>query len=157
MISIATAPASPRSRRRKTPSPISMLSMSSGGQTRSEVVYASRQQMKNHHGGMVALDGFVYGYDDAILTCLELRTGKPAWQNRSVGKGSLTYADGHLYLRSESGPVALAEATPKGYVEKGRFDQPDRGGQPSWSHPVVAGGRLYLRDQDTLLVYDVKE
>lgn len=129
---------------------------SSGGQTRSDVVYSSRQ-MKNHHGGMVLLDGFVYGSDDAILTCLDLRSGKPAWQNRSVGKGSLIFADGHLYLRSENGPIALIEATPRSYVEKGRFDQPDRSNKPSWSHPVIAGGRLYLRDQDTLLAYDVRE
>jgi len=127
-----------------------------GGQTRSELVYETKQ-MKNHHGGMVLLDGYVYGFDENILTCLDLQTGKPAWQNRSVGKGSLTYADGHLYLRSENGPIALVEAQPREYVEKGRFEQPDRSRRQAWAHPVVAGGRLYIRDQDTLLVYDVQE
>ena len=75
-----------------------------------------------------------------------------------MGKGSLTYADGHLYLRSEGskGTVALVEATPAGYKEKSRFNQPDRSDKNSWPHPVIANGKLYLRDQDILLSYDVK-
>uniref|UniRef100_A0A7C4QRY6 Polyvinylalcohol dehydrogenase n=1 Tax=Schlesneria paludicola TaxID=360056 RepID=A0A7C4QRY6_9PLAN len=128
---------------------------SSGGQTRAELVFETKQ-MKNHHGGMLLLDGHVYGFDEGVLTCLNLSTGRPAWQNRSVGKGSLAYADGHLYLRSEEGPLALAEATPRAYVEKGRFSQPERSGRPAWAHPVVAGGRLYIRDQDKLFVFNVK-
>ena len=78
------------------------------------------------------------------------------WEAPSVGKGSVVYADGHLYVRSERGPVALVEANPEKYVEKGRFDQPDRSGQSAWPHPVVSGGKLYLRDWDILLCYDVK-
>ena len=114
------------------------------------------ENMKNHHGGMVELDGYLYGSNDpGILTCLELLTGKVMWRDRSVGKGSVTYADGHIYLRSESGPVALVEATPEAYREKGRFDQPQRSGANAWPHPVVAAGRLFLRDQDVLLCYDV--
>jgi len=129
---------------------------SSGNQTQSQVAYTTKE-MKNHHGGMVLLDGFVYGFDEQILTCLDLRTGKPAWQNRSVGKGSLTYADGRLYLRSEGGPLALCAASPQGYEEFGRFDPPNRAGRAAWAHPVVAGGKLYIRDQDSLTVFDVKE
>jgi hypothetical protein len=102
------------------------------------------------------VNGYIYGFDDAVLKCLDWKTGKPKWQDRSVGKGSLTIADGMLFLRSEGGPVALAEVTPDGYNETGRFDQPDRSDKPSWSHPAVAGGKLYLRDMDTLLVYNVK-
>lgn len=117
----------------------------------------SNKEMVNHHGGMVLLDGYVYGFDEQILKCIDLKSGKTKWQNRSVGKGSVTYADGHLYLRSEQGPVALAAASPEGYDEKGRFDQPNRSGKPSWAHPVVCGGKLFLRDMDTLLVYDVKK
>ena len=66
-------------------------------------------------------------------------------------------ADGQLYLRSEAGTVALVEATPHGYHEKGTFEQPDRSNENAWPHPVIAGGKLYLRDQDTLLCYDVRE
>ena len=77
------------------------------------------------------------------------------WRDRSVGKGSVTFADGHLYIQSENNVVGLAEATPSGYREKGRFTIPDKG-LPSWAHPVVSDGRLYVRNQDTLLVYDIK-
>ncbi len=81
------------------------------------------------------------------------------WQEKSrLGNGSLVYADGMLYLRAESGPgtVVLIEATSRGYREKGRFNQPERSDQNSWPHPVIVGGRLYLRDQDLLLCYDVR-
>ena len=128
---------------------------SRGGMTSSQAVFTTRD-MKNHHGGMVALDGFLYGCDEQILTCINLRNGQVAWKSRSVGKGSITYADGHLYVRSEGGPVALIEANPRAYVEKGRFNQPGRSGRPAWSHPVVAGGKLFLRDMDTLLAFNVK-
>ena len=92
------------------------------------------------------------------LVCMEIKTGKVAWQDKSVGKGAITYADGHLVVRGEkgAGTIALVEASPAGYKEKGRFDQPDRSDKNSWAHPVVYGGRLYLRDQDVLLCYDVK-
>ncbi len=115
-------------------------------------------KMESHHGGMVLLDGHVYGSSDpGVVRCLELETGSVKWENRSVGKGSITCADGYLYVRSEKGPVALIEATPNGYNEMGRFDQPQRSDAEAWAHPVVSHGKLFLRDQDLLLVYDVKE
>jgi hypothetical protein len=124
------------------------------GEVAATEAYFTRE-MRNHHGGVVLVDGYLYGYSDLILTCLEFATGKMMWRDRSVGKGSVTYADGHLYLQSENSKVGLAEATPSGYREKGRFDIPDKG-YPSWAHPVVSDGRLYVRNQDTLLVYDIK-
>ena len=129
-----------------------------GGKFSVAEVYAN-QDMKNHHGGVIRLGDHVYGVNDPrSLTCMEFKTGKVLWTDPSVGKGAVAYADGHLYVRSESGKgsVALVEATPKGYAEKGRFDQPDRSDRQSWPHPVIANGRLYLRDQDVLLCYDVK-
>jgi outer membrane protein assembly factor BamB len=111
--------------------------------------------MKNHHGGVVLVDGHLYGFNDSILTCLEFATGNVIWRDRSVGKGSVTFADGSLYIQGENNLFGLAEATPSGYREKGRFSIPDKG-LPSWAHPVVSDGRLYVRNQDTLLVYDVK-
>tara|TARA_R110002072_G_scaffold173600_2_gene328258 strand:- start:12457 stop:14103 length:1647 start_codon:yes stop_codon:yes gene_type:complete len=126
------------------------------GQTVSQVAYSTKE-MKNHHGGMVVVDGYLYGSSDpGILKCIELRSNRVVWQNRSVGKGAVSYADGHLYVRSEQGPVALVEATPNGYEEKSRFDQPQRSGRPSWSHPVIANGKLFLRDMDNLLAYDIR-
>ena len=117
-------------------------------------VYFTRD-MKNHHGGVVLVNGYLYGFDDSILTCLEFATGKRMWRDRSVGKGSVTYADGRLYLQSENNVVGLAEATPTGYRETGRFTIADKG-FPSWAHPVISDGRLYVRNQDSLTVYDIK-
>jgi len=103
----------------------------------------------------------LYGYSDGKgWICQEFKTGKTVWEEKSkLGKGSLVYADGHLYLRSEGGKgtVVLIDATPQGYQEKGRFHPPDRSQEHSWPHPVIAGGKLYLRDQEVLLCYDVKQ
>jgi outer membrane protein assembly factor BamB len=129
----------------------------SAGKFKAEQVYASKN-LTNHHGGVVLVGDYLYGTDDRQLICMEFLTGKVAWKDRGVGKGSVVYADGNLYVRGEGGPgaVALVEATPKGYRERGQFEQPDRSDKNSWAHPVVAGGKLYLRDQDVLLCYDVR-
>ena len=124
------------------------------GEVHAKEVYFTTN-MKNHHGGVVLIDGYLYGFNDAILTCLEFATGNVMWRDRSVGKGSVTFADGSLYIQGENNIVGLAEATSAGYREKGRFGIPDKG-LPSWAHPVISDGRLYVRNQDTLLVYDVK-
>jgi hypothetical protein len=103
--------------------------------------------------------GIGHGYSDGKgWVCQEFKTGNTVWEEKQkLGKGSIAYADGHLYLRSESkGTVVLIEATPQAFTEKGRFEQPDRSQEKSWGHPIVIGGRLYLRDQDVLLCYDVK-
>jgi outer membrane protein assembly factor BamB len=124
------------------------------GEVKAQEIYFTRE-MQNHHGGVLLVNGYLYGFNNSILTCLEFSTGKMMWRNRSVGKGSLTYADGHLYIESEDNVVGLAEASPTGYREKGRFRIPDQG-LPSWAHPVVAGGRLYIRNQRTLAEYDIR-
>lgn len=125
-----------------------------GGEVKSQEIYFTKEMM-NHHGGMVLVNGYLYGFSNSILTCLEFATGKKMWAHRSVGKGSLTYADGMLYLFGETNKVGLAEATPTGYVEKGTFTINDLG-KPTWAHPVVAGGKLYIRNQNMLTAYDVK-
>lgn len=125
-----------------------------GGEVKHSEVYFNRD-MRNHHGGVVLVDGYLYGFSDAILTCLEFETGKVVWRDRSVGKGAVTYADGHLYLLGEGNVVGLAEASPAGYKEKGRFRIPDQG-LPSWAHPVVCGGKLYLRNQGQLHCFEIK-
>jgi len=125
-----------------------------GGELKADEVYFTREMM-NHHGGVILTGGYLYGFSNAILTCLEFATGKPMWRDRSVGKGSLTCADGLLYLFSETNTVGLAEASPEAYKEKGRFTVPDQG-FPSWAHPVVCGGKLYIRNQSMLMCYNVK-
>jgi outer membrane protein assembly factor BamB len=114
------------------------------------------KDMRNHHSSSVLIGDYLYGFSSAILTAVKFDTGEIAWRDRSVGKGSLVFADGNLYCFSENGVVGLVEATPTGYKEKGRFRIP-QDSLPTWTHPVVAGGRLYLRDQDTIYAFDVKE
>ena len=114
------------------------------------------KDMRNHHSSSVLIGDYLYGFSSAILTAIKFDTGEIAWRDRSVGKGSLVYADGNLYCLSENGVVGLVEATPTGYKEKGRFRIP-QDQLPTWTHPVVAGGRLYLRDQDTIYAFDIRE
>ena len=125
-----------------------------GGEVKAQQIYFTRE-MQNHHGGLVLVNGYLYGFHNSILTCLEFATGKMVWRDRSVGKGTVVYADSRLYIQSENNVVGLAEASPAGYKEKGRFRTPDQG-LPSWAHPVVSGGRLYIRDQGTLAAYNIK-
>ncbi|HXP63287.1 MAG TPA: PQQ-binding-like beta-propeller repeat protein [Dongiaceae bacterium] len=130
-----------------------------GGQFSAEQVYANKV-MSNHHGGVILIGNYLYGYADGKgWTCQDFGTGEAKWQDKNqFGKGSLVSADGRLYLRQEDNPGALAliEASPEGYHEHGRFNQPSRSSQKSWPHPVIAGAKLYVRDQDVLLCYDVK-
>ena len=114
------------------------------------------KDMRNHHSSSVLVGDYLYGFSSSILTAINFDTGEIAWRDRSVGKGSLVYADGNLYCYSENGVVGLVEATPTGYKEKGRF-RIQQGSLPTWTHPVVAGGRLYLRDQDTIYAFDLSE
>jgi outer membrane protein assembly factor BamB len=125
-----------------------------GEETTAKEVYFLKQ-MQNHHGGMVLVDGYLYGEGNGRLYCIDFKSGKVMWENGRPRKGSIAYADGRLYYRSEGGPVTLVEANPKKYVESGRFDPP-QGGGPAWPHPVIANGKLYIRHAELLLCYDVK-
>ena len=118
-------------------------------------VYATKQ-MKNYHEGVVLVDGKLYGWSDHLgLTCMDYQTGDVRWSERESGRVSVLYADGCLYCRDEGGTISLVEASPSGFHLKGRFEQPDRSHHQAWPHLVIAGGRLYVRDQDVLLCYDV--
>jgi outer membrane protein assembly factor BamB len=127
-----------------------------GAQIRFADAYTGTQ-LQIHHGGMVAVGDHVYGlHDGGALKCIELKTGKEAWSDRSVGKGSIAFADGHLICRGEGGAVALVEAKPEAFKEKGRFTPPTTNGGKCWAHPAISGGKLYLREQDILYCYDIK-
>lgn len=145
-----------------------LLELSSAGQgtvQAKEVYFLPAKSLQNHHGGLVLVGNHVYGghgHNRGYPICVEMPTGKVAWGGEGVevrhggtGSAAVTAADGHLYFRYQNGRMVLIEATPQGYKEKGAFSIPDVS-RPSWSHPVVAGGRLYLREQDTLYVYDVR-
>lgn len=108
-------------------------------------------------GGVVLQGDFMYGAGQT-LQCVEYATGEVRWEDRSIGAASVCVAEGRLYLHGENGDVALVEVAPEGYRERGRFtpaDQPDRGRSKAWTYPVVANGRLYLRDLDQVCCYDI--
>jgi len=117
-------------------------------------VYFTRE-MRNHHASSVLVGSHLYGFNSSILTALAFDTGALAWRHRSVGKGSLIYADQRLYLFSENGIAGLAEASPTEYREHGRF-QLKTGSAQTWSHPIITNGMLILRDQDRVYAYDVR-
>jgi outer membrane protein assembly factor BamB len=127
--------------------------MPSNGRIDAKQVYFTRE-MRNHHASCVLIGEHLYGFSEAILTAMKFDTGEVAWRDRSVGKGSLVFADDRLYLYSEQGVVGLAEANPSGYREHGRFQIPT-GNSPTWSHPVVSNGKLFIRDQDNLFAFDI--
>jgi outer membrane protein assembly factor BamB len=136
----------------------------SGSRVTAEEVYdLSGSQVQNHHGGMVLVGDHVYlghGHSRGTPMCVELATGKVVWKaDRPVASGSagIVYADGNIVFRHQEGKVALVEATPAGYKLHGQFDQTDRSSANAWSHPVIANGKLYLRDQDVLICYDLRQ
>ncbi|MEZ5366688.1 MAG: PQQ-binding-like beta-propeller repeat protein [Bryobacterales bacterium] len=124
------------------------------GGIQSEEIYFNRD-MRNHYSSSVLIDGYLYGYSSRILTCMKFETGEVMWQDRSVGKGQVLYADGRLYLLSEDGVVGMAEVNPNEYKEISRFEI-SRGNYPTWTLPVIVDGVMYLRDQELLYAYDVK-
>ena len=125
---------------------------------------STEKVMKNHHGGVILLDGHLYGYSDGLgWICQDFKTGKLVWQERQkLGKGAISYADGHFYCLDEAtGNLALVEATPKGWNEISRFklDPQTTIRSPQgriWTHPVISNGRLYLRDQELVHCYAVR-
>lgn len=125
-----------------------------GSTQQAEEVYFEKK-MACHHGGIVKIGDYMYSNGGGALICMEFATGEIQWQNRASGKGSLCMADGMLYLLGEGHELALAEATPEGYREHGKF-KIEAHGKPAWAHPIVAGGKLYVRDQQSLVVFDVR-
>lgn len=133
----------------------------SGGAFRADEVYfLDARTLQNHHGGMVLVGDHVYcgnGHNQGFPACVELETGELAWpRQRGAGSRSaaVVYADGHVIFRYQDGVVALIEADPEEYRLKGTFEIPDVK-DPSWPHPVVAGGQLLLREQDKLYCYEL--
>ena len=126
-----------------------------------EVYFKNGNDLQNHHGGMILLGDHVYmghGHKNGHPVCVNLSTGRDAWRpGRGPGTGSaaITCADGHLYFRYQNGVMALIEATPESYKLKGSFTIGINNGN-SWAHPVISNGRLYLRDQDEMICYDIR-
>ncbi len=128
-----------------------------------EVYFLPPTKFQNHHGGFVLVGDYIYagqGHSMGLPICIDFLTGNVKWggnaRNAGTGSAAVAYADGRLYFRYQSGLMMLIEATPDGYREKGSFQIPDVRGHPSWSHPVILGGKLYLREQNTLYCYDIR-
>jgi hypothetical protein len=124
-----------------------------------EPVWQSKE-LDNHHGGVILLDGYLYGAahqrNGGRWICLRWDDGAKQYAEKGVGKGSLTCAEGMLYCWSESGQVGLVPATPQKHEPVSTFAVARGGEGPTWAHPVVCGGRLYLRHGDVLHAYDVR-
>lgn len=136
--------------------------VASGNGVRVEVIYDFNSKLANKHGGVVRLGDQIFGCSDdkPIIWSADLMTGKikEGWQKRGKGSGSvaITAADGHLYVRFQNGFIALVKADADEYKESGAFKIPHSGNAPSWAHPVITDGKLYLREGDHILCYDVK-
>jgi outer membrane protein assembly factor BamB len=141
---------------------VRLVPAAGGGVAAREVYFLDSKTFQSHHGGFVLVDGYLYaghGHRMGLPICIELASGRVMWggQARNAGRGSAAaiFADGNLYFRYESGLMMLIEASPRGYRERGSFEIPGVRA-PSWSHPAIAGGRLYLREQDRLYCYDLR-
>ncbi len=117
-----------------------------------EEVWRSRE-MKNHFSSSLAYDGYIYGFDNGALKCIDAATGERKWAKRGLGKGSLISADGKLFVLSDRGKLVLAMATPEGYQEKGRLQVLEG---KTWTAPSLAHGRLFLRDHKNMVCLDVR-
>jgi outer membrane protein assembly factor BamB len=131
-----------------------------GGNVTVAEIYPLKNSLVNKHGGTVLVGDYVYGDTDSsgVPHCADLMTGQEKWKKRGSGKGSaaMISADGDLYIQFEDGTMVLAKADSADYVEAGSFKVPGSGERPSWAHPVIVDGRLYLREQDKILCYDIR-
>ena len=109
--------------------------------------------IRDSYNSCVLLDGFLYGFDNSVMRCQELATGKILWTNRTVGKGAVISAQGHLIVLGEKGEMALVEATSKAYTEKGRFQA--LASKRAWTPPALARGKLYVRDLERITCIDI--
>ena len=127
----------------------------SGDKLSVETVWQNAQDMDNYHGGFLLHNGYVYGSGSGSRSwfCMEFLTGKVMW--KTPGTGSLTFADGMVYLYDEKGTMKLVKASSDGFEKAGEFKLPAGGKGPYWTHPVVFGGKLYLRYDDTVFAYDI--
>jgi outer membrane protein assembly factor BamB len=125
-----------------------------------EEVYPLNKELANKHGGIVLVGDYLYGdsEDRGSPFCADFMTGENKWKAHGSGHGSaaMAAADGCLYIHFADGTMVLAKASPEKYEETGSFIVPGSGERPSWAHPVIVGGRLYIREHDNILCYDVR-
>ena len=123
----------------------------SGGEVSVEEIWLSKE-MKNHFNSSVLHEGYIYGFDNAVLKCIDANTAEEKWRKSGFGKGSLILADGHLIVLSERGGLVIVEAAPAAYKEKARA-QVLQG--KCWTQPTLSEGKLYLRNQKQMICIDL--
>ena len=122
-----------------------------------EQVYHA-QKLPIHVGGAVLIGDYLYGTTRSAMQCVKFETGEVMWNDRSVGAATVAYADRRLYVVGDKGEIALVDPTPETYREISRLTPPGREDGPvSWTYPVIANGRMYIRNVDRMWCYDVKE
>lgn len=142
---------------------LKLIPTQDGGIEVKEMYYFNNRELQNHHGGVVLVGDYIYGghgHNNGMPFCLHMETGKLAWgpvRGAGTRSAAVVYADGNLYFRYQDRTMVLVRATPKGYQPISRFELPRYSGSPSWPHPVIANGKLYIRGNDVLLCYDVKQ
>ncbi len=145
-----------------TGSALLKLETAPDGVTAKEIYFLDARTFQNHHGGFVLIGDFLYGgqgQSNGFPICIEFLTGKVRWggdirPEGATGSAAVAAADGRLYFRYQNGVMKQFDASPEGFKETGSFKIPGVR-KPSWSHPVILGGKLYLREQDTLFCYNV--
>jgi outer membrane protein assembly factor BamB len=112
------------------------------------------KNMRNHVNSCVLVNGYLYGFDESELKCLDWKTGEVKWATKEYGKGAVICADGKLILYGQRGKLGVAEADPAGFKEVSTFQALP--GKDTWANPVLANGRLYVRSLDKMVALDVR-
>jgi outer membrane protein assembly factor BamB len=115
------------------------------------------EKMNSRQGGVVLVDGYLYSSSDKNREwrCINAKTGEEKWASSEVGFGVVISADGLLFLYSEKGEIAIAEASPNAFKMLG-FAKVEKGTAQHWAHPVINNGILYVRHGDALIAYKIK-
>lgn len=133
--------------------------VASNGKVDIEEIYGLNPNLANKHGGIILMGDYLFGDSDdkGLPFCADLMTGEIKWKSRGAGKKSASVigADGHVYVRYSNGIMTLVKADPDSFQEVANFKIPGSGDRPSWAHPVIVGGRLYLREDDKILCYSI--
>ena len=144
-----------------TGSALLKLASTDSGVAVQEIYWLDAETLQNHHGGLILDRGVIFtgtGHNKGFPIAVRMRDGEVVWgpqRNSGQNSAAVSYADGRLYFRYQDGTMILVEADATGYHERGSFEIPNVE-QFSWSHPVIAGGELFLREQDRLFVYDLE-
>ncbi len=128
------------------------------GKPEPEEIYFAKT-LPSGMGGNILVDGKLFGCAGSTQICVDFKSGESLWQDRSIGSGSLCYADGKIFIHGDNNEVAMIEATGEAYKELGRFmlpNAPDHGNAKAWAYPIIVDGKLIIRDAGTVWCFDIR-